>query len=114
MMENALPEQIGLLKWDKDVTLKNVDDFRGAVLKLIDSDKTKLILELTEVSYLNSAALGVIADAVLSAGRIGKQLVIGGMKATVAEIFAIVHFSTLMKIFTEIDHAYAYYDGEKE
>ena len=113
-MDNALQEQIGLLKWDKDVTLKNVDDFREAVLKLIDGGQTKLILELTEVSYLNSAALGVIADAVLSAGRMGKQLIIGGMKATVAEIFAIVHFSSLMKIFTELNDAYAYYEGEME
>ncbi|MNF17423.1 hypothetical protein D3C80_2209190 [compost metagenome] len=62
---------------------------------------------------MNSAALGVIADAVISAGRAGKELIIAGVQATVGEIFEIVHFRTLMKIFPHINEAYSYFEGEK-
>ncbi|WP_379163710.1 STAS domain-containing protein [Paenibacillus sp. sgz5001063] len=113
-MEDVLKNQVQLLHWSTDVTLKNVDEFRGAVQKLVDGEKAKLILELTEVAYLNSAALGVIADAVLGAGRTGKELIIAGVQSTVGEIFEIVHFSSLMKIFTEIDEGYIYFAGEME
>lgn len=108
-----MKDKVEQLNWKSDVTLKNVDDFRKALLSLSDSQKTKLILNLTEVSYLNSAALGVIADAVLSAGRANKEILIGGVQATVSEIFEIVHFRTLMKIFPDINEAYAYCKGEE-
>lgn len=111
-MENTLKDQVQLLNWNTDVTLKNVDEFRGAIEKLVDGEKTKLILELTKVAYLNSAALGVIADAVLGAGRTGKELIIAGVQSTVGEIFEIVHFSALMKIFTALEEGYAYFAGE--
>jgi anti-sigma B factor antagonist len=70
-------------------------------------------LELTDVAYLNSAALGVIADAVLSAGRADKELVIAGIQSTVGEIFQIVHFSTFMKIFIQVEDAYTYFQTVK-
>lgn len=111
-MEKSLHGKIQLLNWNIDVTLKNVDDFRRAIQKLLESESTGLVLELTDVSYLNSAALGVVADAVLTAGRMGKELVIAGVQSTVGEIFEIVHFSTLMKIFLELNDAYDYLNGK--
>jgi anti-sigma B factor antagonist len=110
-MENIMHDTVQLLNWDKDVTLKNVDEFRMAIWELLDSDKRKLILGLTHVAYLNSAALGVIADAVLSSGRLGKELIIAGIQSTIGEIFRIVHFSTFMKIFIEVKEAYSYFQG---
>ncbi|MRN51426.1 STAS domain-containing protein [Paenibacillus monticola] len=111
---NSVNENIQLLNWGKDVTLKNVDEFRMAIWKLLESDQSELILELTDVAYLNSAALGVIADAVLSAGRSDKELVLAGIQSTVGEIFQIVHFSTFMKIFIEVNDAYTYFDSLRE
>ncbi|ULO10584.1 STAS domain-containing protein [Paenibacillus sp. 19GGS1-52] len=111
---NSVGDNIQLLNWDKDVTLKNVDEFRMAIWKLLESDQRKLILELTDVAYLNSAALGVIADAVLTAGRSDKELVMAGIQSTVEEIFQIVHFSTFMKIFIEVNEAYTYFQSLKK
>ncbi|ETT30733.1 STAS domain-containing protein [Paenibacillus sp. FSL P4-0338] len=110
-MENSLHEKIQLLKWNKDITLKNVEEFHRTIQRLLECESRGLILELTDVAYLNSAALGVIADAVLTAGRTGKELVIAGVQPTVGEILEIVHFSTFMKIFTELNDAYDYLNG---
>jgi anti-sigma B factor antagonist len=109
-----IPNHIQLLQWDQDVTLKNVDDFRMTIWKFMDGEKSKLILELTGVVYLNSAALGVIADAVLISGRHHKEIVIAGVQPTVNEILKIVHFSTFMKIFVQVEEAYNYYNRVKE
>jgi anti-sigma B factor antagonist len=102
-------DHVQLLQWEQDVTLKNTDEFRRAVLKLLHSDKSKLILGLKDVVYLNSAALGVIAEAVLSSVRNGKELIIASVEPTIEEIFKIVHFGTFMKIFIELEEAFTYY-----
>jgi anti-sigma B factor antagonist len=109
MMEIPMNNSVQLLKWEQDVTLKNIDDFRMAIWKLLDSDKRKLILGLTDVAYLNTAALGVIADAVVSSERIGKELIIAGIQSTVEEIFKTVHFDAIMKIFIEVEEAYNFF-----
>jgi anti-sigma B factor antagonist len=106
ILENG---NIQLLRWEQDVTLKNVDDFRMAVWKLLDGDKNMLILDLSGVVYLNSAALGVTADAVLSSKRNHKELIVSGVQPTVKEIFKIVRFSTFMKMFDELQEALHYY-----
>ncbi|UJF32882.1 STAS domain-containing protein [Paenibacillus hexagrammi] len=51
----------------------------------------------------------MIADAALQAGRSGRQLVISGARAAVAEILAIVRFDTFMHIFTSVEEAYEFY-----
>jgi anti-sigma B factor antagonist len=63
---------------------------------------------------LNSAALGVIADACLSSKRNNKELVIAGIEPTVEEIFNIVYFPTFIKIFVETEAAHGYFQGVKE
>lgn len=73
---------IQVLNGEQDISLRNVDDFRLAVRKLLDCEKEQLILNLSKVVYLNSAALGVIADAALVAGKHRKQLVVAGVQPT--------------------------------
>ncbi|WP_409343033.1 STAS domain-containing protein [Paenibacillus sp. MBLB4367] len=101
-------DNIRVLWWDKDITLKNIDDFRLAVWKLLDSDEAHLVLDLRQVAYINSSALGVVADAVLQGRRHQKQLVITGIEPTVYEIFNIVKFGTFIKLFKQLDDAVAY------
>ncbi|RKN82016.1 STAS domain-containing protein [Paenibacillus ginsengarvi] len=99
---------IRVLWWNEDVTLKNVDDFRLAVRKLLDSEENSLVLELREVMYVNSGALGIIADAVRQGDRHRKQLVIAGIEPTVGEILSIVKFGAFIRLFRQREEAVAY------
>jgi anti-sigma B factor antagonist len=101
-------DDIRILWWNKDITLRNIDDFRLAVWKLLDSDEASLVLELREVMYVNSAALGVMADAVQQGRRLQKQVVIAGIEPTVQEIFDIVKFGTFIKLFKQREDAVAF------
>lgn len=92
-------DQVILLNWEEDVTLKNIENFRDAVKELLNSDSSRLLLNLQGVQYVNSGALGVIADTVMNARRNQKELVVVATQKSVREIFNIVKFNTFMKIF---------------
>jgi anti-sigma B factor antagonist len=102
-------QDIYILKWNQDVTLKNVDEFRMEIWKLVENSGNKLILDLSGVNYLNSASLGVIADAVQYSKRYHKQLVISGVQPMVEEKFKIIRFGSFMKIFGSLKEAYHFY-----
>lgn len=102
-----------ILQFNEDITIQNVENFKDLVGKLIESDSTKLILNLEHVSYLNSAALGVIADSVLSARKQNKELVLATAQETVIEIFEIVKFKSFIKIFDTEAQAMEHFMSEQ-
>jgi len=105
-----MKQRIEILKWEEDITLKNVDHFRKAVLELLELNASQFILDLEKVKYVNSSALGIIADSVMKSKKNGKELVISGIDANIEEIFNIVKFSTFMKLFKKLDNAVAFFE----
>lgn len=106
-------EKVILLKWEDDVTLRNIEDFKTAMNKLIHSDSRELVLNFKEVQYVNSAALGAIADSVMSARKNKKELVIVEIQPPVQEIFNIVKFGSFIKFFDTEEDAFEYYLGDQ-
>lgn len=102
--------QISTLRWNEDITLKNIDSFRMAMQSFIQQEESHLILNIARVSYLNSAALGIMADSVIKAKKNNKVLVIGGVQSSVEEIFQIVKFETFINIFSEYEEAVKFFE----
>lgn len=102
-------EKVFHLNWMEDITLANIEEFRNAISRLIDSEATSLILNVKGVQYVNSAALGAIADAVMKARKNQKELVITETQQAVREIFDIVKFSSFIKFFESDEAAFRYF-----
>ncbi|WP_017756272.1 STAS domain-containing protein [Calidifontibacillus oryziterrae] len=105
-------EKVFLLKWEEDVTLRNIDEFKAAMNQLIESDSSDLILNFKEVQYVNSAALGTIADSVMTARKNQKELVIVEIQPPVQEIFNIVKFGSFIKFFETEEEGLKYFQRE--
>jgi anti-sigma B factor antagonist len=102
-------DKIETLVWhDTNITLKNVESFRIAMEGFIQKDAQNLILDLQNIEYLNSSALGIIADEVIKARRSNKELIIIGVQDSVLEIFKIVKFETFIKIFKDVQEVEDY------
>jgi anti-sigma B factor antagonist len=71
----------------------------------VDAGKSSMILELSGVNYMNSAALRVLAD-VLSANRAnGGDLYLVGLAPKVFRVFQIIGFDAFFRIFDDVDAA---------
>jgi anti-sigma B factor antagonist len=105
-------DKLETLIWqESDIILKNVESFRIATEELIQRDANYFFLNLENVEYLNSSALGIIADVVMKARKSKKELMIVGVQDSVLEIFTIVKFETFIKIFKDLKEAEHYLKG---
>ncbi|WP_458412045.1 STAS domain-containing protein [Schinkia sp. CFF1] len=107
-------DQVILLNWQEDVTLKNIGSFKEAMTELIHSDSGRLLLHLDGVQYVNSGALGVIVDSVLTAKKNQKELVVVTTQQSVREIFTIVKFGTFIKIFDSKEEGLHYLKRDRD
>lgn len=99
---------MAILEWNEDITFQTIDQFRENMVGLLGQPASVLILNMEQVAYVNSAALGILADSVVKGRRGGKEILIAGIQPTVGEIFSIVKFEKFIKLFTEFDQALAY------
>ena len=77
------------------------------IKKLIDGGNKKLILDLTELSYIDSAGIGMIMNMWGQSNRAGGKLAIAGAKGPVAESFGIVHLDRVVSVYPDVAAAAA-------
>ena len=77
------------------------------IKKLIDSGAKKLILDLTELSYIDSAGIGMLMNMWGQANNAGGKLAVAGAKGAVAESFSIVHLDRVIPLFPDVTSASA-------
>lgn len=103
-MIKSVGDYIHILEWHENITLKNVDQFRQEMESFLKISSHQLILNIANISYINSAGLGIIAESVMQARRSQKELVVSDIQQSIKEIFTIVKFASFMKLFdTEIE-----------
>jgi anti-sigma B factor antagonist len=69
-----------------------------------------LVLDLSEVSFIDSSGIAVIIEHLRSATRRSKAFCIGGMSETVKEIFEIVNLKKAMPVFETQEAALEAFD----
>lgn len=106
-------EGIDILKVDREITIKNIEYFKEEMYRLLNKAGDYIILNLEDVAYLNSSALGIIADTSLKARKLDKELVVIEVSDALDEIFKIVKFDTFMEFFPTFEHARSYFESKK-
>ncbi|WP_246945139.1 STAS domain-containing protein [Bacillus pinisoli] len=102
---------VDILKIEEEITIKNNEQFKLEMSKFLSDCRQFLVLDLDEVSYLNSSALGIIADTAMKAKKEHKELVLSGIKPPIDEIFKIVKFDTFMRLFPTLKEAEEYFSN---
>ncbi|GAA5174118.1 hypothetical protein GCM10025771_03040 [Niveibacterium umoris] len=73
-------------------------EFNQAVDEALASDATEIVLNLREVDYLDSAALGMLLLARARAKEAGKTISIEGTQGLVKQVLQIANFQNLFSI----------------
>ncbi|MDZ5474112.1 STAS domain-containing protein [Bacillus sp. 31A1R] len=106
-------DSMDILQVNQEITIKNVEQFKVNLESLLEStQKRYLILDLEKVTYLNSSALGCIADTAMKAKKVNKELVVAGIKPPIDEIFHIVKFEFFMELFKSKEEAVEYFSSK--
>jgi anti-sigma B factor antagonist len=81
------------------LTLETVHYFRRAVAKRIDQGWSRLIVDLQDVHYMDSAGLGALAHAYTSCTRRGARLVLVRVFGKNRELLRITRLLTVFEVY---------------
>ena len=81
------------------------DQLREAVTKLADSNKTKILLNLAEVPYVDSAGLGEIVRCYTTVSRKGGKLKLLHLTKKIQDLLAITNLLTVFETYDNEEEA---------
>lgn len=93
-----------ILKLNGPLTLTNMF---GLQQELRAMQPSSLILDLSGVPYMDSAGLGLVMNAYVSAESHGKKLVLAGVNERVAALLEMTKVDTILKSFATVQEAEA-------
>jgi anti-sigma B factor antagonist len=103
IVERAIPEiGQGILVLKGPLTANNLHSLQNAIRR---EQTPTLILDLTEVPYIDSSGLGSLVSAYVSGHKSGQQVVLTGINNRVAKLFEITKLEPFFLIFPTIDDA---------
>ncbi|HEY7352618.1 MAG TPA: STAS domain-containing protein [Terriglobales bacterium] len=70
-----------------------------------------LILDFTDVPYIDSSGLGLLVTAYVSRQKAGRKMVLSGINARVQKLFDVTHTASLFLIFSTPEEAVAALTG---
>jgi anti-sigma B factor antagonist len=80
-------------------------ELRQAVAGFLDRGYEKLIIDLSNVTYLNSTAIGVLVSAYTSYSRRGWQVKLCGVNKNIDNIFVITKLTLVFDVLETRDEA---------
>lgn len=105
-----------LVREEKGVTLFTVDgrvDTQGAVTMdqslqaAVNQGKYKMIMDMTDVTYISSAALRSLADVLTKSKNAGGDLKLAAMNSKILRVFRIIGFDRYFTIYDTVEAAQA-------
>ena len=77
----------------------------AALNEMIDKKPERLVVDLSDVSYIDSAGLAALIEAMQKVEGYGGKFMLAGLQETVRSIFEISRLDQVFQIFTDVDAA---------
>jgi anti-sigma B factor antagonist len=92
----------GVLRLKGPLTIENLPDFQNAIRR---ENVPTIILDLTEVPYIDSAGLGSLVSVYVSRHKSGQRMALSGVNARIINLLEITNMQQLFLIFPSLADA---------
>jgi anti-sigma B factor antagonist len=92
-------ERVRILALGGEIDLHFARVFRSLLEQPTDAPTEALVLDLSQVTFIDSSGIAVIIEHLRSTTRRSNIFCIGGMSEGVKQIFEIIHLETAMPVF---------------
>ena len=107
-----ITEKIHLVALEGDIDFLVYPELKKQLLKLIESGKINMIINLDKVNYIDSSGLGAITSAHLKVTSIGGNIKIVSPNADINKIFDITGLSKVVRIHPTFEAALETFNTE--
>lgn len=84
---------------------EETSELNSILKELAKAEKSKVIINMEKVSYLNSTALGVLISAHASFARNGGKVVLAGLGDSIQNLFMVTKLVLVFPIYKNLDEA---------
>jgi anti-sigma B factor antagonist len=105
-MININKEQNGYILAAVDVTeanLNNADQFKAELVKLLDTQSNKIVVDLSSVSYMDSSFLGALVSGLKHAISLKSDVLLVGLKKDIYDLFTLIRLDKVFKIYNSFE-----------
>ncbi|MFC0199412.1 STAS domain-containing protein [Paracoccus rhizosphaerae] len=92
------------------LTALGANDFRREASQLVDEGNNRIIIDLSDVRFVDSSGLGAIVGLLKKVGNRG-EVVVCGLSDAVRQMFRVTRMEKVFQIFPNPDAATAALDG---
>ncbi len=78
--------------------------FKDLMRELTNHPAQRVVLDLTQVEFLDSSGLGAVVGSMKQLGR-GRRLDLAGLTPTVDKVFRMTRMDSVFRIYVDVDHA---------
>jgi anti-sigma B factor antagonist len=103
----ASPNQPSVVPLDGEIDLHVSPRVALSLGQMVKQKPSKLIVDLSRVSYIDSSGLAVLIEAMQGVEEYGGIFAIAGMQETVRSIFEIARLDQVFRIFPDVNSALA-------
>ena len=85
--------------------------FRDSLKSMLANGKTKIVLDMTHVNYIDSSGVGELTVAHMTAKRAGGSLRLWGLTKKISDLLQVTRLITVFDVFDDEGHAVASFTG---
>ena len=103
----TLPDAPNVLPLEGEIDLHVSPRVAGALGAMIDQKPQRLVVDLSNVTYIDSSGLAVLIEAMQNVEAYGGKFILAGLQENVRPIFEIARLDQVFIIFPHVDAALA-------
>ena len=91
---------VAILDLDGEVRIgDSATALRGAIRELVAAGNKKILLNLGEVSYIDSSGIATLIEVLKDSQRLNKEFVLFGLSPAVEHVFRLTHVIRIFHVF---------------
>lgn len=92
------------------VQFNNYEEIFNRVRAQISDAANRMVLDLSRVKFMDSISLGMLVPLILYARRLGGDLKVCGLTATISELFKVLRLDRVVDVFDDCNAAVRSFD----
>ncbi len=97
--------QAVILELKGELDTEGIKAIEPVLLKLCEADIPNLILDCTQLRYINSLGLGLLVTGLKKSGELGNKFILAGLQEPIRHLFELVRFHRIFSIYESVGMA---------
>lgn len=98
MNNETLNDETAIVKIEGEVDIYSVDQFRRSIEESITGDISKIILDCTELTYIDSIGMGVLIEMRNQSQELGQQIFMKNPKPNIRKLMVLTGVDRIIDI----------------